>query len=222
VHDAAGAVLAGTHFVFGGGAAATVATAQTFNRDGDARVVGKLPAPRSDLSAAVVGSTVYILGGYDGSSLDPRIIATVDGVRFSVVATLPVAVRYAAVASLGANVYVFGGEHDSTPTDAIQRFDTRTRQVDVVGHLRQPVAHAAAVVLHGRIYVLGGVAGKQPVAAIRRFDPVAETVAPAGGLPYPVSDAGAAVVGDTAYLVGGEAPRRLATVIAMHALDVVS
>ncbi|MGH8888743.1 MAG: hypothetical protein ACRDV3_03150 [Acidothermaceae bacterium] len=221
-HDAAAATLANVHFVFGGGASATSAAAQTFGIGAASKVVGQLPVPRSDLDSAVVGSVAYVLGGYDGSAVEPQVLATSDGRHFDDVGSLPVPVRYPAVAALGNDIYVFGGEHNGTPTDAVQRFDTRTRSSEVVGHLRAPLAHATGIVISGTIYLLGGVAGvaggadTAPVAAISRFDPSSEATVAAGRLPYAVSDAGAAVIGDTAYLLGGEGPQRLATVIAIH------
>lgn len=216
VHDAAGVTLGGRHYVFGGGAQATVATVQEFGSDGSAVVVGRLPRPRSDLVAAVAGSTAYVLGGYDGATTDPAVLATTDGRHFAMVARLPVAVRYPAVAGLGHTLYLFGGEHAGSPTTAIQRVDIHTGTAALVGHLPHPLAHASALTLGGTVYLLGGVTATSADEGITRFNPTTDVVVPAGRLPYPVSDAGVAVLDGTAYLVGGENPHPLGTVIALH------
>ena len=208
-HDAAGALLAGRAYVFGGGAAASVADVQALRRHGTARVAGRLPKPRSDTSAVTIGGTAYLLGGYDGASYDARVLATTDGRHFRGVATLPVPVRYPAVAGAGTRIWVFGGQTRSGLTDAVQQVNLATGKAAVVGHLPDPVTGAAAFVLGGRVYVAGGQVlprgrhGLDTSGDVLAFDPRHHAMAPAGRLPVPVANAAAAVVAGTAYLVGG-------------------
>ena len=67
-HDAAIASINGKPFVFGGGAQTTVDAVQALAPTGPATTAGHLPQPRSDLSTIEVGTTIYIVGGYDGSA----------------------------------------------------------------------------------------------------------------------------------------------------------
>ena len=77
VHDGAGAQLGATSFVFGGGSPTTFATVQSLGPSaGTGRVAGQLPQPRSDVAAATVGRTVYLVGGYDGTNYEPSVLAT--------------------------------------------------------------------------------------------------------------------------------------------------
>ena len=95
-HDAAGAMIGGKVFIFGGGAAAGSNLVQTFDpATGTATVAGHLPVALSDLSAATVGDTVYLVGGYDGQVPRREIYATTDGATFRVAGRLPVGLRYA-------------------------------------------------------------------------------------------------------------------------------
>src|SRR5437588_160486 len=103
VHDASGAALAGSAYVFGGGAATTVATVQQWTARGGRRVAA-LPAPRSDSAAAVVGGTAYVVGGFDGRGMTRDVLATTDGRVFRKVARLAIGVRYPAVAAVGGAV----------------------------------------------------------------------------------------------------------------------
>jgi hypothetical protein len=208
VHDSAGAVIGNRFFVFGGGSISTVPYVQAWTA-GSATQVARLPEGRSDLSAATLDGTTYIVGGFDGSAMTPAVLATTDGVTFRPVAQLAVPVRYAAVAGLGSTLWVVGGvtstsEGGSTDTDAVQKVDLVSGRVTVIGRLPQPVGHAAALILGGQIFVLGGRSGTMPSAAILRLDPASGAVAPAGQLPEAVSDAGSVVVGGVGYLVGGE------------------
>jgi hypothetical protein len=167
VHDASGAVVNGSDVIFGGGDPTTVATVQSVAAPGAAGtapsgVPGSLPEPRSDSAAVSIGSTTYIVGGYDGTNPDPAVLATSDGKTFTTVASLAVPVRYPAVATAGGLIYVFGGQAiggqpaGNGPVDLIQRINPATHMVSIVGHMQYPLEAAAAVNLGGTIYVAGG------------------------------------------------------------------
>ena len=92
-HDAAGAVLGGRAFVFGGGAASSFSTVEAIplpaaGGTATATVTGQLPQPRSDDAAVTVGRTAYVIGGYDGSQADAQVLATTNGSSFRVVGSL--------------------------------------------------------------------------------------------------------------------------------------
>jgi N-acetylneuraminic acid mutarotase len=210
VHDAAGAWLAGHAVVFGGGAAQSVAAVQSWSGAGGG-LVGRLPDARSDLSAAVVGATAYVVGGFDGQGMTRDVLATQDGRTFRVVARLAIGVRYAAVAALDGALWVFGGQlatTESTSTGAqsaaIQKVDLRTGRVTVVGHLPESLGHAAAFVVGGHLLVAGGRHRTVASDRIWAFDPAKAAVTAVGRLPLAVSDQAVVVVGSTAWLLGGE------------------
>jgi hypothetical protein len=166
LHDAAVAVLGGHALVFGGGSSATVATVQSFALGGrgggaTASTAGSMPAPRSDSAAVTIGSTSYIVGGYNGATQDAPVLATTDGHTFTTVATLPVPVRYPAVAALGGQIFVFGGQaitgsRAGAPLDAIQAVDPVRHTASVVGHLPLPLSGATAVTVGNELFVAGG------------------------------------------------------------------
>ncbi len=199
----------------------TTATAPTAT---PGTVVGQLPQPRSDAVAVTVGATSYLIGGYDGTNPDPAVLATTDGTHFTVVAQLPVAVRYPAVAAVGTKIYVLGGEavggtSAGQPVDDIQVLDTVRKTVTVAGHLTRAVTGASAAVLGGHLYLAGGTttAGTgtagAPETAVWAYDPTTNMVAPAGTLPVGTSYAGVTVIGNRAWLIGGEnAGKPLSTV----------
>ncbi len=230
VHDAAGAELGARDVVFGGGSPNTTPAIESFAPPGAAAgaapgsVTGRLPQPRSDASAVVIGDTAYVVGGYDGTNPDSQVLATTDGAHFSVVANLPVPARYPAVAALGKDIYLFGGEavggHDAgAPLDTIQVVDPESKTSKVVGHLSQATAGAVACVIGGHVYVAGGTAapaaGQESLSqassatpsasnAVFAFDPSSHKVLLAGALPVPVAYGAVQVVGQRAWLVGGE------------------
>jgi hypothetical protein len=217
-HDAAGALLSGRPYVFGGGVQASIAGVQAVSPGGAATIAGLLPGPRSDLSSVTLGGTAYLLGGYNGASYDRGVLATTDGRRFRTVAALPVPVRYPAVAAVSGRIWVFGGQTTAGPTDVIQQVIPGTGRARVVGFLPHRTTGAVAFILSGRIYIAGGqtLASSGPAATQRlltsndvlAFNPARGTAAVAGHLPVPVSNAAAAVLAGTAYLVGGSNGKR--------------
>ena len=259
VHDAAGAVVAGQGVVFGGGSPATVAAVETFAAPAAAghlgpfpgsggASAGQLPQPRSDSTAATIGPSTYIVGGYDGSQPDPSVLATADGRTFRSVASLPIPVRYPAVAALAGKLYVFGGEAVSGPqaghpVDAIQLVSPASRSASVVGHLPEPLQGAAAINMGGHVYLAGGdtsagqparsgvgttqlsppvpssAGGLTTVSTIWALDPVRRRMLVAGHLQVPVSHAGVAALGSRAWLVGGETGGTQVSVVQMMTPD---
>jgi len=225
VHDSAAAALGRSTYVVGGGTPNTVATVQSLATPQapaakavvaptTGSVAGQLPAPRSDLAMAVIGSTAYVVGGYEGTNYQPEVLATTDGTHFSTVANLTVPVRYPAVVAQDGLLYVFGGQTASagsttTATDDIQVVNPSTHTSRVVAHLPQPLYGAAAFVIEGIPYVAGGQApGGVTLTTIDAYTPSNHKVLNAGLLPQAEAFGGYTTVGTgkgaIGYIVGGE------------------
>jgi hypothetical protein len=214
VHDAAGIGLGSGDLVVGGGSATITRGVQRLGGGANpARVVAALPTGRADVSGAVGGGVGYIVGGYDGTSMQATVLSTKDGRHFRPVAALPVPVRYAAIAVTPGALWVVGGRTTVTGTqvtDVVQRVDLRTRKASIAAHLPYPLSDAAAVILDSRLLICGG--DRNGVASTRRvlqLDPATGRVHPVGRLAFPVADEAAVVArsGSTSvgYLLGGEA-----------------
>src|SRR5450755_2059179 len=134
-HDAAGAMIGGHAFLFGGGSQTVVDAVQAMETPGPATTAGHLPQPRADFASARVGGTIYLVGGYDGSTATRDVLATTNGRTFTVEARLPIGVRYPAAAATENGIYVFGGEWAGTQSSAVQAIDLHTHSARVVGHL---------------------------------------------------------------------------------------
>jgi hypothetical protein len=166
---------------------------------------GRLPAPASDVGAASIGDTVYIVGGYTGVTALRSIVAWSGSGAGRVVATLPHPVRYAAVAAVAGRLIIAGGTSGDAATRDVYSFDPAAARVTRLARLPRPLTHASAVTLGGVVLVVGGrgsVQGTQ-VGGILAIDPLGRTVSAAGSLPVPLSDTGAAPVSGGALVVGG-------------------
>ncbi len=212
-HDAAAMALPRGAFVLGGGQSTTVDLVQPLGKAGNTTGTGHLPRPRSDCAAVVVNGTGYLVGGYDGSHGDAAVLATRNGRTFRRAGTLPVPVRYPAVAYAGGGLLVMGGRatsgpHVGAPVDLVQRLDLRTGHATVVGHLPTALQGAVAATLAGRVYLAGGSTSADSSAPasriVYRVAPRTGTARPVGRLPRAVANAGIAVRGDRAWIIGGE------------------
>jgi hypothetical protein len=222
LHDLAAANGPNGVLVFGGGSATTTTEVQRLVPGGSGEAVGQLPVPRSDLSAATIGGTTYVLGGYDGEGTVGAILRTRDGASLETAGSLRVPVRYTALVAVDRMIYAFGGEETSgADTTVIQRFDPTTGKTSIVGHLPGTLAHASAVALKGRIYVLGGRVDGQTSDQILRFEPGPARTRRVGRLPAPVQNAAAGVVGGIAYLIGGLDPAE-APLSSIVAIDIAA
>ena len=166
--------------------------------------VAHLPRPLSDVAAATIGGTIYLVGGYDDRSPRAEIYATTDGTHFRLAGRLPQGLRYAAVAASSGRLVIAGGILASgVPSSAIYTFDPGSAKVRLLGRLATAAAHASAVTLRGSVYIVGGVdaAGRSAPSAAR-VDVAAQKVTQLA-LSVPVADAAVAQVGSQAYLLGG-------------------
>jgi hypothetical protein len=206
-HDAGGALLDGRPVVVGGGAASELSVVQRLDRHGLWHVVGRLPAPRSDLNVQSTIRGLLVVGGYDGVRLPLSLLASQDGSHFHRVGHLPTGIRYAGATQLGDAVWVLGGEANSRELDEVLRIDLRTGLVRSFGRMPTPLGHEAVVAAGQRLLVIGGrPTPATATGAMWWFDTEHRSWERAGRLPYPVADAPAVRERDGVFLLGGETP----------------
>jgi hypothetical protein len=209
VHDAGAAQGNGRALIFGGGSAAPATVVQRVGPGSPSAIVGQLPKPRADLSAAAIGSEMLVVGGGTPEVYDRTVLTTVDGSHFRSIGNLVLGVRYAAVVVEGTKVYVIGGATPTGDANTIQAVDPASGAVRIVARLPETLSHASAFALGGEVLIAGGRHAGQPQSGIWSFDPGTGAVRPIGHLPYAVSDAATAVVDGVGYLIGGEGIGRI-------------
>jgi N-acetylneuraminic acid mutarotase len=203
-HDAAGAIIGNALYVFGGGAAQSSASVQRFDFATSAgRVVASLPRALSDIAAAQTAGGVFLVGGYDGHAPRSEIYRTTDGTHFTLVARLPVGLRYPAVAALGPAIVIAGGTSPGGASNQVFVLDTQTGSVRRLGRLPTAVAHAQAFTLGGAVYVAGGVdANGNVTGSLLRIDPSSGRIERVAGS-VPVRDGATVALPGSALVVGG-------------------
>jgi hypothetical protein len=205
-HDAAAAFagsfaseVGNSAYLFGGGQAVSTDSVVRVNpRTGAAQAAGSLGEPLSDLGAATVNGTAYIVGGYTGTRFATAILRFSPGRSPQVVTRLPAGLRYAGVAALGGKIYVAGGLTTAGDSRAVLAVDPAHRTVARLASLPAPAAHVALAPLGARLLLVGG--GSSRILAI---DPRSGKVAVAGRLPQALADPAAVALHGRVYVVGG-------------------
>ena len=198
-------------YLFGGGTGANTQSNVILRvpaSGGSATVAGRLPAPSSDQSAAAIGDTAYIVGGFTGSRWLNTIVAWRPGAPARVVARLPFPVRYAAVASVDGRLVIAGGSlENSTASEAVLAYTPGGRVVRI-GRLPAPTTHAAAAAIGQVAYVIGGRGANlgSLTARIVAIDLKTGHIVRVGTLTSPRSDLAAVTLGVRILLAGGRGP----------------
>jgi outer membrane protein assembly factor BamB len=218
-HDAAGALIGRRLLIFGGGAVASSSAVQAFDlRSHQGTVAAHLPTPLSDLVAARIRGTVYLVGGYDGTSPQSSVYATESGTSFRRVARLPIGLRYPAVGTSGGDLVVAGGRTRFDVSPAVYVVDPRKGTTSRIGSLPDGVSEASAISgSNGRVYILGGRdAAGNAVTDMTVIDASLRSITPLAPLHTSVADAAVAHIGRDWYLIGGWRGANLNQILAIR------
>lgn len=164
-----------------------------------------MPLPRTHAARTVVDGTVYVIGGLvrGAGSTDSVLAFDPRSNRWAQLSSLPVATDHSAAASIGRDIYIFGGGFER-PTAAVYRFTVGSVAWTRLGDMPEPRAAGAAVETDGRIYVVGGfTTGGQILGSVWSYEPATgrwQSIAP---IPTPRQHAAAAAIMHEVCVAGG-------------------
>jgi N-acetylneuraminic acid mutarotase len=131
-----------------------------------------MPAPRSEMPAAVLDGRIYVPGGFGGESVFEAYEPSSDS--WHSLADLPGGRHHLMAAAHDGLVYVFGGARsivDWRATDSAWSYDPETDTWRELGPMPEARLSGAAVSLGEYIFVIGGTGGSN---AVLRYDPAAD------------------------------------------------
>lgn len=209
-HDAAAGYLNGSLFIFGGGQA--YSTRDLLRVQGTHTVhVAYLGHPLSDAVTRPYRlhgvNGLIMVGGHGGP--DVRKVYFVSGTgnghtHWRTLFSLPVGVRYTAVAVEGDTVYVAGGLSARGRIASAWSWRPGEASPHRLPSLPRPLEKAAAFAWHGTVYVVGGLAnGGRTSADILAYHAGQGGWHRVGRLPGPLADMGYVQHGHDGYLLGG-------------------
>ena len=206
--------VGGNIYLFGGDDVGSVVnTIYKFNTDTETltRLSTTLPQGMENMGIASVGSNVYLFGGYSsgsGSSYENIIYKfdTETETISTLSVTLPQGLRSMGSASVGNNIYLFGGAASYiSNVNTILKFNTETETIsELSAILPKELCEMAAAQIGSNVYLFGGNSESYYKNTIYKFNAETETVTTLSAtLPKELDEMGAASVGSNVYLFGG-------------------
>jgi N-acetylneuraminic acid mutarotase len=181
------------------------------------QTLAPLPRGLNHVCAVGLGSSLYILGGFDPTTgnrpVDTTYAYDPPTDTWSPRAPMPTPRGALACAAIGETIYAIGGAGPAGDTGAAEAYDptTDTWQANLAP-MPTPREHLASAVLDGRIHVIGG---RSPTMAMTGtthevYDPNTNSWTAAPPLPTGRSGIGAAVLAGRIHVLGGEADHTFA------------
>ncbi len=175
------------------------------------------PTKRTEVTAAVLGGMIYVLGGFAEPSLSNLSSMTItDRVEvydpatdeWTTRAPLPVGLHHAAAAVVGNRLYVIGGYRQKFlalwhPTATVYMYDTETDAWTERSPMPTPRGALAVAESGGKLYAIGGYDGTRNRAEVEVYNPVGDAWTAAAPLPTPRDHLAAATAGGIVYALGG-------------------
>ncbi|MEM7332136.1 MAG: kelch repeat-containing protein [Chloroflexota bacterium] len=176
---------------------------------------------RPDTATAVVGLSIFQIGGIDGAQPlgDVTIVNTVDQVVTSGTAK-PTAVSHAASAVLLGEIYIIGGiGEDGNPTGNVEAFSPANNAWRPMTSLPTPLSDALAVATQDALFVIGGHDGNTAVSTFYKFDLTEERWIELPEMPNARVNPAGDILNDQLIVVGGENESGILTSCSNYDLD---
>jgi hypothetical protein len=210
-HDAAVGYIGSDLYVFGGGQSVSYSSIVRV-QGGQARTVGHLGQPLSDATSLPYTwkgqAGLLLIGGYNGSVFS-RIVQFVtvknQKLSFTPLFTLPVGLRYTAVASAGDALYIVGGKTPAGSDSAeVYRWTTGDATAKPFIALGQGLEKAAVFTTGKFLIVVGGLDHLgNPLSQITAVNEQTGKSHVIGKLPKPLADMGNIQINQVGYVAGG-------------------
>lgn len=210
------AVVGDKIYVIGGyydndkGVALRTPKVEVYSPDSDTWVTSTpMKVGRSWAAAAVVGDSIYVIGGANESA---GIVSTVEALNtttdvWTTKTNLPVAANAPSAVAYNGKIYLVGGlKSYNAPRasyNSIYEYDPGSNMWKAKTNLLAATESAAIATLNGKIYILGGANETVQHSAVQIYDPLENKVSSFTQLTTSRFQSGAAVVDGQLYIIGG-------------------
>jgi N-acetylneuraminic acid mutarotase len=169
-----------------------------------------MPRPTTEVAAAVLGDTIYIVGGYDEAGEGVGMVEVYNATSdtwMDGIAQLPVQLHHTSAASYQGKIYVAGGyTGDWTASDRLFIYDPTTNEWTLGNPMPTPRGYPTSNFVNGTLYVVGGDGGANNERALNvteSYDPASNQWTSQSSMPTARHHAASAIVDGKLYVVGG-------------------
>ena len=163
------------------------------------------PTPATDVSAAAIGTDVYVPGGCDNAGSPAQTVEVYDAVAntWRQVSPLSKPLCAYALATMDEKIYLFGGWDGAQYVADAYVYEPETDLWTEVSPMPAPRGFASAAALEGHIYVVGGYDGETELTACAAYEPEEDSWRACA--PLAVGRGGLGLVGlrGNLYAIGG-------------------
>ncbi len=180
-----------------------------------------MPTPRTEITAAVLGNNIYVIGGFDESDQVTDIVEvySIANNSWTKAAPLPEPLHHTAAASYNGKIYVVGGYISPwSPSNKLFIYDPVQNKWQEGKPM--PTARGALNVnfVNGTLYAIGG-SSDRPLNSNQAYDPSSDTWTAKALMPTARHHAGSAVVDGKIFVVGGRISGSLENISVNEAYD---
>jgi len=168
-----------------------------------------MPTPRTEVTAAVIGHDIYVMGGLDksGKVLDTVEVYNIDNSSWKIVAPIPLPLHHTSASSFNDKIYVIGGSSTTidnwVPSNKLFIYDPTEDKWIEGKPMPTPRGSTNANFVNGILYVIGGYGSSEIVDVNEGYSPLSDEWTSKTSMPTPRHHAASAVVDDTLFVIGG-------------------
>ena len=124
------------------------------------KTLREMPTPRTEVTSAVNGNDVYIIGGFEEGSITSDVVEiyNVENNSWRTGYQLPIPLHHAVAVNVEDNIYVFGGYNEKWITvNTTYVFNTKYEKWREGPNMPRPKAAFTAQVIDKKIFTIGGI-----------------------------------------------------------------
>lgn len=164
-----------------------------------------MPTERTEVTAATVGSSIYVIGGFDkdGNTLDKVELFDARSGTWSQAKELPVPLHHTAAGSYQGKLYVVGGYREGwIPSSTLFIYDPFTNKWNEGSSMPTPRGALTAQFIDGILYAVGGWNGL-PLPVNEAYDPSTDSWTKKESMPTAREHLASGIVDGKLYVIGG-------------------
>ncbi|HLE35026.1 MAG TPA: kelch repeat-containing protein [Nitrososphaerales archaeon] len=167
--------------------------------------LGPMPTERTEVTAATIGSSIYVVGGFDskGDTVDKVEVYDARSDTWSTAKELPIPLHHTAAASYQGKLYVVGGYLEGwIPSNALLIYDPLANEWRRAKDMPTPRGALTAQFIDGTLYAVGGWNGLL-LGTNEAYDPSIDTWEIMTPMPTAREHLASGVIDGKLYVIGG-------------------